>query len=132
MGNIHGRRLNVDVPKAKGSGYSVGHSPDFLVANDEWAKFINLKYGPDGNVFVIDCYDRQACHHNDPNIWDRTNGRIYNVSHRWTKPVANVALAHCSDAEPVGYQRTTTSGTSATPVGSSTREPQNRSGGRRL
>ena len=104
MGNIHGKRLNVDVPKAKGSGYSVGHSPDFLVANDDWAKFINLKYGPDGNVYIIDWYDRQACHNNDPNIWDRTNGRIYKVSYRGTKPVADVDLRKCSDEELVAYQ----------------------------
>jgi putative membrane-bound dehydrogenase-like protein len=104
MGNIHGKRINVDVPKAKGSGYSAGHTPDFLLANDDWAKFINLKYGPDGNVYVIDWYDRQACHHNDPNIWDRTNGRVYKVSQRGTKAVSNVDLRKCSDEELVAYQ----------------------------
>src|SRR4029079_15571094 len=33
-GNIHGRRINMDVLKAKGSGYVAGHGPDFLLAND--------------------------------------------------------------------------------------------------
>ena len=28
-------------------------------------------YGPDGNVYLIDWYDKQACHHSDPKIWDR-------------------------------------------------------------
>jgi len=87
MGNIHGRRLNVDSLNPKGSGYVASHTPDFLLANDAWARFINLRYGPDGNVFLIDWYDKQACHTGDPQIWDRTNGRIYKISYRGTKPV---------------------------------------------
>jgi putative membrane-bound dehydrogenase-like protein len=86
MGNIHGRRLNVDVLNLKGSGYVASHSPDFLLANDAWARFINLRYGPDGNVYLMDWYDKQACHTGDPQIWDRTNGRIYKISYRGTKP----------------------------------------------
>jgi putative membrane-bound dehydrogenase-like protein len=77
MGNIHGRRINMDTLKPKGSGYVASHGPDFLLANDAWARFINMKYGPDGNVYLIDWYDKQACHRPEPEIWDRTNGRIY-------------------------------------------------------
>ena len=86
MGNLHGHRLNMDVPKAKGSGYVGGHGPDFLLANDAWARFINFRYGPDGNVYMIDWYDKQACHVG-PNVdaWDRTNGRIYKICYRGTK-----------------------------------------------
>jgi putative membrane-bound dehydrogenase-like protein len=98
MGNIHGRRLNVDVLTGKGSGYLASHSPDFLLANDAWARFINLRYGPDGNVYLIDWYDKQACHTGDPQVWDRGNGRIYKISYRGTKPV-QVDLAKKSSAE---------------------------------
>lgn len=98
MGNIHGRRLNVDVPTPKGSGYVAGHGPDFLLANDAWARFINLRYGPDGNVYLIDWYDKQACHTGNPQIWDRTNGRIYKISYRGTKPV-QVDLTKLSDTQ---------------------------------
>jgi len=84
MGNIHGRRLNVDRLKRKGSGYVASHSPDFLLANDSWARFINMQYGPDGNVFVFDWYDQQACHRTEPQIWDRSNGRIYKICYRGT------------------------------------------------
>lgn len=87
MGNIHGRRLNVDVLKPKGSGWEANRSPDFLLANDAWARFINLRYGPDGNVYLLDWYDKQACHHGDPRVWDRGNGRIYKISYQGTKPV---------------------------------------------
>src|SRR5262245_19840921 len=99
MGNIHGRRINMDVPKPQGSGYVASHGPDFLLANDEWARFINMRYGPDGNVYLIDWYDKQACHLPQPEVWDRTNGRIYKISYRGTKPVAGIDLQKCTDAE---------------------------------
>ena len=104
MGNLHGRRLNMDIPKPKGSGYVASHGKDFLLANDGWARFINLKSGPDGNVYLIDWYDKQACHRNEPELWDRTNGRVYKISHRAAKPVAGVDLQKCTDAELVNYQ----------------------------
>jgi putative membrane-bound dehydrogenase-like protein len=103
MGNIHGRRINRDVPKPKASGYVASHGPDFLRANDAWARFINMRYGPDGNVYLIDWYDKQACHRNEPEVWDRSNGRIYKICYRGTKPV-RVDLQKCSDAELVQYQ----------------------------
>src|SRR5262245_23646223 len=34
MGNIHGRRLNMDRLQAQGSGYVASRAPDFLLAND--------------------------------------------------------------------------------------------------
>jgi putative membrane-bound dehydrogenase-like protein len=104
MGNIHGRRINMDIPEPKGSGYVAKHGKDFLLANDEWARFINLRYGPDGNVYLIDWYDKQACHHNDPKIWDRTNGRIYKVVYKGARPVVGIDLQKCSDEELVKYQ----------------------------
>jgi putative membrane-bound dehydrogenase-like protein len=99
MGNIHGHRLNMDVLTPKGSGFVASHGPDFLLANDAWARFINMKVGPDGNVYLFDWYDKQACHHGDPNIWDRGNGRIYKISYRGTKPAAGVDLSKKSDLE---------------------------------
>src|SRR5262249_20635671 len=80
-----------------------GHGPDFLLANDAWARFINLRYGPDGNVYLIDWYDKQACHTGDVKIWDRSNGRIYKISHRSAKPV-QVDLAKKTDLELVELQ----------------------------
>src|SRR5262249_35947526 len=56
-----------------------------------------------GNIYVIDWYDKQACHTNDSKIWDRSNGRIYKVSYRGTKP-ASVDLNKKSDKELVELQ----------------------------
>jgi putative membrane-bound dehydrogenase-like protein len=103
MGNIHGKRLNVDRLTPKGSGFVASRAPDFLLANDEYARFINLRYGPDGNVVLIDWYDKQACHHGDPKIWDRDTGRIYRVAHKDAKPV-KADLTKLSDAELVKLQ----------------------------
>ncbi|MDP6506196.1 MAG: dehydrogenase, partial [Planctomycetota bacterium] len=50
-------------------------------ANDHWFRGINLKTGPDGGVFLIDWYDKNACHRTNPTIWDRTNGRVFKLSY---------------------------------------------------
>ena len=98
--NIHGNRVNNDVLKRKGSGYIGSHGKDFLLANDHWFRGINLKYGPDGSVYLIDWYDKNACHRVSPAIWDRTNGRIYKVGFGESKPV-KVNLAALTDKELV-------------------------------
>ncbi len=104
MGNLHGHRLNMDILNQKGSGYVASHGPDFLFANDSWAMPINMRYGPDGNVYLIDWYDKQTCHNNDVQIWDRSNGRVYKICYRGAKPVAGVDLSKKSDLELVKLQ----------------------------
>jgi putative membrane-bound dehydrogenase-like protein len=86
MSNIHGNRVNQDILVRKGSGYVGKHGKDLLIANDRWFRGINLKTGPDGSVYVIDWYDKNACHRTNSEIWDRTNGRIYNVRYVKEKP----------------------------------------------
>jgi len=86
MNNIHGARLNRDTLEPRGSGFIGHHAPDFLLANDSWSQIINMKYGPDGQVYFIDWYDRQQCHHNGVNVHDRSNGRIFKLSHGDPKP----------------------------------------------
>ena len=86
MGNIHGNRINNDELEPKGSGFVGKHAPDLMLMNDKWSRLINFKYGPDGSVYVIDWYDKQACHHTNPDIWDRTNGRIYRVRYDSSTP----------------------------------------------
>ncbi len=80
MNNIHGQRLNMDHLTPRGSGYVGSHGPDFLLTDDAASQMINLRYGPDGQVYVIDWYDMQACHTDDVEKPDRSNGRIYKVS----------------------------------------------------
>jgi putative membrane-bound dehydrogenase-like protein len=103
MGNIHGHRLNTDLLHPAGSGFVASHGNDFLLANDSWARFINFRYGPDGNVYLLDWYDKQACHTSQEAIWDRTNGRIYKISYQGAKPVT-VDLRQKTDLELVELQ----------------------------
>jgi putative membrane-bound dehydrogenase-like protein len=81
MNNIHGQRLNVDHLKPEGSGYVGTHGKDFLLTGDMASQIINLRYGPDGQVILIDWYDMQACHSRDASKHDRSNGRIYKISY---------------------------------------------------
>ncbi len=98
--NIHGNRVNSDHLEREGSGYVGHHGPDFLFANDHWYRGINLRCGPDGSVYLIDWYDKNACHRRVAEIWDRTNGRVYNVSYGDIERVS-VNLEKMSDAELV-------------------------------
>jgi putative membrane-bound dehydrogenase-like protein len=77
--NIHGQRINQERLVPKGSGYVAQHLPDFLKTNDPNFTGVALKVGPDGAVYFIDWYDQQKCHRPEPEIWDRTNGRLYRV-----------------------------------------------------
>lgn len=88
MNNIHGARTNTDKLARQGSGYTAAHGPDFLKTNDSWSQMLNLRYGPDGSVWAIDWYDKNQCHSTNPEIHQKTLGRIYkivNEKDRWTK-----------------------------------------------
>ena len=100
MNNIHGQRINMDVPVREGSGFVGKHGADFANFNDKWSQVINLLTGPDGSVFMIDWYDKNQCHHNDANGHDRSNGRIFKVSYGEPKQV-KVDLAKLSDEDLV-------------------------------
>jgi putative membrane-bound dehydrogenase-like protein len=79
--NIHGNRIVTDLLERRGSGYVGRHGPDFMLAHDRWYRGLNMTCGPDGSVFVIDWYDKTACHFFGPEAYDRTNGRIYKISY---------------------------------------------------
>ncbi|MFN9720354.1 MAG: PVC-type heme-binding CxxCH protein [Planctomycetota bacterium] len=86
--NVHGNRVNCDIlePVAGTSAWIGHHGKDLVLANDHYFRGINLRYGPDGSVYQIDWYDKNACHRTNPEIWDRSNGRIYRISYGTVKP----------------------------------------------
>ncbi|MBS0211475.1 MAG: DUF1080 domain-containing protein [Planctomycetes bacterium] len=98
MNNIHGARINQDQLAPRGSGYVGDRAPDFLQANDMWSQILYLTYGPDGNVFMIDWYDANQCHHGRDDGHDRSNGRVFKISYGQAKPVT-VDLKKLSDLE---------------------------------
>ncbi len=98
MNNIHGARINADIPKRAGSGFVAHHGADFIRFNDRASQIINLLEDQDGSVFMIDWYDVNQCHRSQPETHDRSNGRIFKVVYggRKTTPVD---LAKKSDSE---------------------------------
>jgi putative membrane-bound dehydrogenase-like protein len=98
MGNIHGQRLNMDIPVPTGSGFVGKHGKDFINFNDTWSQTLNQTYDQDGSVFIIDWYDKNQCHHNREDGHDRSNGRIYKIVYNDQKPT-KVDLITKSDAE---------------------------------
>jgi putative membrane-bound dehydrogenase-like protein len=87
MNNIHGHRTNTDRLQRSGSGYAATHGPDFLLTHDSWSQMINFRYGPDGGVHVIDWYDKNQCHSSNPDVHQKTLGRIFKISHQKDRPV---------------------------------------------
>src|SRR5262249_20365783 len=100
MCNIHGRRINNDIVRRKGSGYTASHGKDFMISADPWFMGVTLRTGPDGSVFVSDWSDTGECHTYKP---DTKTGRIYKISYG-EKPAKPIDLAKSSDAELVELQ----------------------------
>lgn len=100
--NIHGNRVNNDILERDGSGYVGHHGKDFLMANDEWFRGLELKCGPDGGVYVTDWTDLGECHDRDG--VHRDSGRIYKVVYGEPRP-QQVDIAELSDAELVALQQ---------------------------
>lgn len=98
--NVHGRRINHDILRRKGSGYTASHGKDFMIAGDPWFMGVTLRTGPDGSIYVSDWSDTGECHTYRP---DTTSGRIYKISHGEPKK-AQVDLTKLSDDELVKLQ----------------------------
>ena len=98
--NIHGHRVNNDRLDRIGDGAEVvaRHNADFLISSDAWFRGLELKYGPDGGVYVTDWSDIGECHETDADNAHRENGRIFKVVYGDPKPV-KVDLARQSDEE---------------------------------
>lgn len=103
MNNIHGYRVNIDHIARSGSGYTASHGEDFVNANDFWSQWLNFRITPSGSMFVIDWYDKNQCHSPNPDVHDKSLGRIFRISHEKDQWV-QVDLAKKSSLELVEYQ----------------------------
>jgi putative membrane-bound dehydrogenase-like protein len=99
--NLHGHRINNDLPRRKGSGFTASHGPDLLLSGDPMFTGLLLQTGPDGSVFLSDWYDRGECHTRDNP--DRGSGRIYKIVYGNPAP-ALPDLARLSNDELVKLQ----------------------------
>lgn len=78
--NFHGRRANQEHLVRQGSGYVGKHGKDTLIASDPFFRGMEISYGPDGNMYVIDWSDTGECHEHTG--VHRTSGRIYRVAYQ--------------------------------------------------
>jgi putative membrane-bound dehydrogenase-like protein len=103
MNNINGAKLNIDSFTSKGSGYVASHQKDFLAMNDSWSQWLNFKYDASGSVWAIDWYDQNQCHSPNPDVHDKSLGRIFKITHENDKWV-QVDLSKATDLELVNFQ----------------------------
>lgn len=97
--NLHGRRMNQEILERSGSGYVAKHGEDTFFFNDGWFRGLDLSYGPDGGVFVLDWSDTGECHEHTG--VHRTSGRIYKIIYGEPKPSSNFNLTELSVTELV-------------------------------
>jgi putative membrane-bound dehydrogenase-like protein len=69
-----------------GSTFRSRHGGTLLRSNDTWFAPSDLTLGPDGAVYVADWHDRRTAHPDPDAEWDRSNGRVYRIAARGTRP----------------------------------------------
>jgi len=77
--NMHGQRLNVDRLSREGAGYVARHQPDFCRSRDPFFRGLDARFGPDGDLYVLDWSDIGECHEHTG--VHRTSGRIFRISY---------------------------------------------------
>ena len=102
MCNTHGHRVNNDILVRSGSGYVGKHGADFFNANSPWFRGTDIRYGPDGGVYISDWCDLGECHDNDG--IHRTSGRIYKVTYGTPKRPSIADVSKLSNEELVQLQ----------------------------
>jgi len=100
--NLGGHQINHQINKRLGSGFDTVHAgKDQFFCSDPKYVAVDLQYGPDGAVYVIDWHDQQHCHNPNTERWDRGNGRIYRIQYDSTYKPTKVDLAELSDTKLV-------------------------------
>jgi hypothetical protein len=98
--NLHGHQINHQVNRRLGSGFDTVHGgQDVFFCSDPRYVAVDLQYGPDGAVYVIDWYDQQHCHNPNTERWDRSNGRLYRIQYESGYQPRKVNLREQSDEQ---------------------------------
>jgi putative membrane-bound dehydrogenase-like protein len=113
FGSIHGCSVKQNVLKPNGSTYRASKAEDFLVSGDKNFRPINMKWGPLGDIYLIDWHDQNPCHQAKPDSWDYERGRVYRIQLKGTEPKkaedlgkmsAEELLALRNDPNPYRYR----------------------------
>jgi putative membrane-bound dehydrogenase-like protein len=102
FGSIHGCSIKQNVLKPNGSSYTASRGDDFLVSGDKNFRPINMKWGPNGDIYLIDWHDQNPCHQTKPDDWDYERGRVYRIQLKGTKPKKGSDLSSADDEVLIG------------------------------
>ncbi len=112
--NMHGRRVNAEVLERHGASYIGKHAADLATWEDPFFRGIDLRFGPDGQLYIIDWSDTGECH--ESTGVHRTSGRIYRIRYGQAGVGAkvNAAQGKSTRAEPTAAWRVLQSADGAT------------------
>lgn len=100
--NLGGHQINHMINTPLGSGFDTTDvGQDLAFCTDPKYVAVDLQYGPDGAVYIIDWYDQQHCHNPNTERWDRSNGRIYRMEWSATYKPVKIDLATQTDEQLV-------------------------------
>jgi putative membrane-bound dehydrogenase-like protein len=85
FGSIHGCSIKQNILKKNGSTFTASRGDDFLVSGDKNFRPINLRWGPNGEIYCIDWHDQNPCHQAAPDSWDYEHGRVYRIQPKGLK-----------------------------------------------
>ncbi|MCD8535804.1 MAG: dehydrogenase [Verrucomicrobia bacterium] len=89
MGNIHHNAIHQDTLKPVGSSFIASEEREFIKSSDGWFRPVATRTGPDGNLWIMDWYDKYPCYQNalaNPDGVDREHGRIWRVVYSGDNP----------------------------------------------
>ncbi|MFO0811130.1 MAG: PVC-type heme-binding CxxCH protein [Gemmataceae bacterium] len=84
FGSIHGCSVKRNTLKPNGSTYTASRADDFLVSGDKNFRPINMRWGPNGEILLIDWHDQNPCHQAEAGSWDYERGRVYRIQQKGT------------------------------------------------
>ena len=82
--------INCVIADRKPDGSVVSkHLEDFLSCSDDWFRPVNIEFGPDGCLYVVDWYNKIVSHNEVPRSHpdrDRSHGRLWRIRHKSQTP----------------------------------------------
>lgn len=73
--------------EASGSTFLNVDEEQIIQTDDHWFRPVNIKAGPDGDVYIADWYDSRLSHVDPHDTWHKTSGRVYRLRNKESKSI---------------------------------------------